>query len=159
MGPAVSVVYFRLCASAYAGAMARLRVGDNGHVHVMVHCFRCDEVVEASTDGDGPLWCDTCEDDVLGPPSDTGDRSVRWSATGLLLAGQEPEEPRRWTRPKSRGGSIMGAAMLGLERAMFGKVDDDIAIEVVDDEPDDDDPAELHLDEEVHEDSWIRFKD
>jgi len=62
-------------------------------VVVIVHCFRCDDVVEVSTDGEGPLWCSRCEDDVLGPPSDTGDRSVRWSPSGLLLAGQVEEPP------------------------------------------------------------------
>jgi hypothetical protein len=125
---------------------------------IIVHCFRCDDVVEVSTDGEGPLWCTTCEDDVLGPPSDTGDRSVRWSPSGLLLAGQVEEPPAHWRPRRSRGGSIMGAAMLGMYQAIYGPVDDEPAIEVVDDEPDGDANLELHLDREVRSRSWIRFK-
>jgi hypothetical protein len=126
---------------------------------VIVHCFRCDEVVVADADADGPLWCDRCEDDVLGPPSDTGDRSVRWSASGLLLAGQTEDEPGRWRPRRPRGGSVVGAAMLGMYQAIYGPIDDQPAIEILDDEPDDDDDIEVHLDEDDPSDSWVRFKD
>lgn len=127
-------------------------------VSVMVHCFRCDGVVESGTDGEGPLWCDTCGDDVLGPPTDTGDRSVRWSKSGLLLAGQMEDEQVPWRPRRSHGGSVMAAAMLGMYQAIYGPVDDEPAIEIVDDEPDEDDDVALHLDEDEPKDSWIRFK-
>jgi hypothetical protein len=125
----------------------------------IVHCFRCDDVVEVDTSVDGPLWCAQCDGEVLGPPSETGDRRVWWSPSGMLLAGQSEEDAATW-RPRrpGRGGSIVGAAMLGLYQAIYGPVDDQPAIEILDDEPDDDDDIQLHLDEEHREASWIRFR-
>jgi hypothetical protein len=125
---------------------------------VLVHCFRCDDVIEASTEVDGPLQCPQCDDTVLGPPADSDDRSVRWSSSGLLLAGQTPDDPDVWRpRRRSMGTSMLAAGMLGLQQAMFGPIDDEPAIEVVDDEPDGERDVDLHLDDERPTDSWIRF--
>jgi hypothetical protein len=124
----------------------------------LVHCFRCDDVVEASTDHDGPLWCERCDAEVLGPPSDIGDRSMRWSPSGLLLDGQNESEPATWRPRRSRGGSMLSAAMLGMYEVFYGPKDNEPQLEVIDDEPDDDDDMALHLDEDVPADSWIRFK-
>jgi hypothetical protein len=127
---------------------------------IIVHCFRCDDVIEA-TERSGPLWCDRCDDEVLGPPSPTGDRSVRWSSSGLRLAGQPDDEPDdfRFYRRRGTGGSLLAAGMLGLQQALFGPLDDEPVIEMSDDEPDDDDGVELHLDEDAPTESWIRFRD
>jgi hypothetical protein len=128
-------------------------------VSFIVHCFRCDEPVEVVTVPDEPLRCPQCDDTVLGPPSASGDRTVRWSPTsGLLLAGQREEAPVRWRPGATRGGSVVGAAMLGMQYAMFGKPDDEPGYVIVDDEPDDDDDVEVHLDEDEPRRSWIRFR-
>ena len=49
--------------------------------------------------------------------------------------------------------------MLGLQQALFGKVDNDQVIESHDDDPDRDEDLEVHLDAEHPSDSWVRFRD
>ena len=128
-----------------------------------VHCFRCDDVVEVDTSPTGPLWCPACDDTVLGPPGIEGDGTVWWSAAGLTLGGRDgaddvPDD-YRFFRRRGAGGTVMGAAMLGLQQALFGKVDDDQVIESHDDDPDRDEDLEVHLDAEHPSDSWVRFRD
>lgn len=128
---------------------------------VRVHCFRCDDVVDVElVDPNVPLWCVRCEDTVLAPPTVDGDGRVWWSADGLELdaPGTLTEEPDDRRRHRSTGSSVVGAAMLGLERAIFGPVNDETPIVHVDDEPDRDEDTELHLDEAAPARSWIRFR-
>lgn len=127
---------------------------------VRVHCFRCDDVVEVDVgDEDLPLWCPRCDDTVLAPPTADGDGRVWWSAAGLELdaPGTSPEEPDDLPRRRSAGSSVVGAAMLGLEQAMFGPINDQTPMVHVDDEPDSDEDTELHLDPSPAR-SWIRFR-
>ena len=48
--------------------------------------------------------------------------------------------------------------MLGLEQALFGPVKDDAPMVHVDDEPEPDGDAEVHLDVGQPSRSWLRFR-
>lgn len=89
---------------------------------------------------------------VDAPPADpeewTDEQWIAW-----LEATDSPEDRARYAaradrRPRQRGG-MLGAAMLGLRDAIYGRPDDEVVV-VVDgsgDPPDDDHP-EVHLDPE-----------
>ena len=127
---------------------------------VRVHCCRCDDVVDVEVEGDDlPLWCPRCDDTVLAPSTAGGDGRVWWSAAGLELdpPGTSREEADLGQRRRSAGSTIVGAAMLGLEQAMFGPINDETPIVHVDDEPEPDGDTELHLDPSPAR-SWIRFR-
>lgn len=77
-------------------------------------------------------------------------------ATGVTVeAVPQPAEGRPRPR-RSLSGSIIGAAMLGLERAIYGVIRDEPAIVLEDDEPEGDE-IELHLDPDDPRKSWVRF--
>ena len=128
---------------------------------VAVHCFRCDDVVDVEVIDDvQPLWCSTCQDSVLGPPNTAGDGVVWWTDAGLTFdpPGDAAIAAARRTPTRSTGGAVLGAAMLGLEQALFGPVKDDVPIVHVDDEPERDDEFEVHLDRQEPAKSWLRFR-
>lgn len=152
------------CAEPAAGAMTGragtlATVPDEGEPTrrpaALVHCFRCEDVVTVSQQGDDrPLWCSAC-DDLLGPPP--GATSVRWGPADEHPTSVEVEDDAR-PRPRraSRGASLLGAGMLGLHQALYGPVDDEAPVVVVSDEPETDGPMEVHLEDRPRA-SWIRF--
>jgi hypothetical protein len=57
------------------------------------------------------------------PPRDADEwPEERWLAWLNAPENQAVDEPPPPPRPKARGSEIFGAAMMGLERAMFGRV-------------------------------------
>jgi len=126
-------------------------------VPVFVYCCRCDDVVATEPMVDRPLWCSTCNDAILGPPNDSGDRSVRWTASGLSVAG-DTDASTRPARGRSRGAAMLGAAMTATFEIIYGHKNEQPVIEVHDDDPDEPDDLELHLDEETPAASWVRFR-
>lgn len=91
-----------------------------------------------SPDGHGQLWCVECEDFVL--------TSVRETGTGQRLTG-----------PRRAGVSLLASAMLGMHHALYGPVDDEPPIVIIQDEPERDDDIEVHL-EGGPAASWVRLR-
>ena len=125
---------------------------------LLVHCFRCDDVVTAAVGDDGALWCPTCNDEVLGSP-DEGAASRLVVRDGRIVNADAEDRPDYgWTSRPRRGGGMIGNALIGLHNALYGPKEDPPAVVVDDDEKLRDGPVELHLDEEHPSQSWARFR-
>jgi len=93
-----------------------------------------------------------------GPPPDpedwTDEQWLEWLKATDDLGEERALAPTR-RRPRQRGGAL-GAAMLGLRDAIYGRLDDEVAV-VVDASggPPDDDKPEVRLDPEHPEHSEV----
>lgn len=89
----------------------------------------------------------------------TEEQWMAWIKEANEADAKEPGPEDVWRPPRrSTGGGALGAAMLGLENALFGPREDLVVVEAPakDDEPE---PVTLYLDREAPERSWARIND
>lgn len=102
------------------------------------------------------------ERDLGSPPADADEWSneqwIEWlTATDADLAPADQPTPatRLGRATRSAGGQLLGGAMTGLAQALYGPRSEKPAIVVEAGEPHDDQPIELHLDEDHPEKSYV----
>lgn len=99
-----------------------------------------------------------------GPPADPEDWSdeqwLEWLAAQDDADGEEPDRARPPARlQRSRGGQLLGNAMLGVANAIYGHPQDDEVVAVAPaGEPDDDQPFQVVLDPDRPERSRVVFR-
>jgi len=123
----------------------------------LVHCFGCDDVVAASDTDDGGLWCPTCCAPVLASNDEQGSTRLVMRDGNIVTDDAHSNGERPLPR-RSRGGGLLGNALIGLHNALYGPREESPALIVEDDQNHDPGPVELHLDEESPKRSWARLR-
>lgn len=99
------------------------------------------------------------------PPTDaqdwTDEEWLDWlSATDPQFGPVDPRPVVRPERARRRGAQVVGQAMVGMARAIYGGQHDEIVIVAPgDDQPDKDEPFSVQLDPEHPERSRVVFRD
>ncbi len=99
------------------------------------------------------------------PPADadawTDEEWLDWlTATDAQFDGTEPDRPAPAVRPRHTGAQVIGEAMVGMARAMYGQQHDEIVIVAEGaSEPEEDEPFTVHLDPDHPERSHVVFRD
>jgi hypothetical protein len=99
------------------------------------------------------------------PPTDaedwTDEEWLDWlSATDAQFGPADPAPPARPDRARRTGAQVVGQAMVGMARAIYGVEHDEIVIVAAgDDQPDADEPFSVTLDPEHPERSRVVFRD
>jgi len=99
------------------------------------------------------------------PPADaeawTDEEWLVWlKATDDEIPDTGASDPRPAVRPRRAGAQVLGEAMVGMARAIYGQQHDEIVIVAEGaSEPEDDEPFTVHLDPDHPERSHVVFRD